>query len=113
MQLLDYMQAQKLLQDHGIRSVDSKYVTSADDAAKFASSDAIVLKVISEKALHKASHGLVALNLNSEEKVRSAYKALEIKARDLSPYKVLAQRMVGKGIEIIIIAKQKRKSDKT
>ncbi len=102
MQLLDYMQAQKLLQDHGIRSVDSKYVTSADDAAKFASSDAIVLKVISEKALHKASHGLVALNLNSEEKVRSAYKALEIKARDLSPYKVLAQRMVGKGIEIII-----------
>jgi succinyl-CoA synthetase beta subunit len=102
MRLLDYMQAQRLLSRYGIRSVDSKYVTSADDAASFAGGDAIVLKVISDKALHKASHGLVALNLNSEEKVRASYRALERKARGLSPYKVLAQRMVGKGIEIIV-----------
>ncbi len=102
MQLLDYMQARELLGRYGIRSVDSKYVTSADDAVKFASNDDIVLKVISDKALHKASHGLVALNLNSEEKIRDTYKEFEITARDLRPYKVLAQKMVGKGIEIIV-----------
>jgi succinyl-CoA synthetase beta subunit len=102
MQLLDYMQAQKLLGKYGIRSVESRYVTGADDAVEFASSDAIVLKVISDRQLHKASHGLVALNLNSDEKVRKAYKALEAKARELRPYKVLAQRMVGSRIEIII-----------
>ena len=102
MRLLDYMQAQRLLSRYGIRSVDSRYVTSADDAVKFASGDAIVLKVISDKALHKLSHGLVALNLNSDEMVRSSYKALERKARDLSPYKVLAQRMIGSGVELIV-----------
>jgi succinyl-CoA synthetase beta subunit len=102
MRLLDYMQAQRLLSRYGIRSVDGKYVTSADDAVRFASGDAIVLKVISDKALHKLSHGLVALNLNSDDKVRSSYKELERKARGLSPYKVLAQRMIGSGIELIV-----------
>lgn len=102
MQLIDYMQAQSLLTRYGIRSVDSKYVTSANDAVSFAAGSAIVLKVISDKALHKASHGLVALNLNSEETIRATYKTLETSAHDLSPYKMLAQKMVGRGIEIII-----------
>lgn len=99
---MDYMQAQKLLSRYGIRSVDSRYVTGAEDAVKFASHDAIVLKVISGRQLHKASHGLVALNLDSDDKIVSSYRDLEKKAKDLSPYKVLAQRMVGRGLEIIV-----------
>jgi succinyl-CoA synthetase beta subunit len=99
---MDYVQAQKLVNSYGIRSVGSRYVTSEDDAVAFASDDAIVLKVISDKQLHKASHGLIALNLDSEDKIRASYRALEKKAQQLLPYKILAQKMVRGGIEMII-----------
>lgn len=102
MRLLDYMRAKRLLDRYGIRSVESKYVGSADAAAKFASGDAIVLKVISGKALHKKKSGLVALNLNSTDKIGRTYAALDRKARKLRPYKIIAQKMAGSGIEIII-----------
>ncbi len=96
------MQAKRLLDRYGVRSVGSAYVESAEDAVRFAAGDAIVLKVISERALHKAKSGLVALNLNSDGKVVAAYDALAKKARGLRPYKVLAQKMAGSGLEIIV-----------
>lgn len=102
MQLLDYMEAKKLLDRYGIANIESKYVSSAQEAVKFAGGKPIVLKVISDKALHKAKAGLVKPNLLSQKEVESAYKELYAKAAKLKPYKMIAQRMAHSGIEIIV-----------
>ncbi len=102
MSLLDYMQAKKLLDKYKIRSVESKYVGSADDAWRFSAGKKIVLKLLSEKALHKTKAGLVKLGLAEEKEVRSAYDDLTKKGTKLKPYKILAQKMAEDGVEIII-----------
>jgi succinyl-CoA synthetase beta subunit len=103
MVLLDYMKANRLLNKYGIRSIRSKYVKNADDAIDFSNNGRIVLKVISQKALHKSRSGLVALDLGGEKEIRGAYNTLARKAEAFRPYKILAQCMVsGKGIEIIV-----------
>lgn len=102
MPLLDYMQAKKLLERYGIRSVESKYVSSAEDAAKFAGEKRVVLKLISDKALHKSKAGLVKLDLDGEKEISSAYNELARKGKRLRPYKILAQKMAESGVEVII-----------
>ena len=61
-----------------------------------------MLKVLSQKALHKSKSGLVAVGLDSEDSVRKAFRSLQKKAAKLKPYNIIAQRMVTDGIEIII-----------
>jgi succinyl-CoA synthetase beta subunit len=100
--LLEYTNAYTMLHRHSIRALDAKYVGSPDDAVGFASGKPIVLKVISGKALHKSKNGLVKLDLSTERDVRSAYAELEKKARSLKPYKILAQKMVTGGLEVIV-----------
>lgn len=100
--LVDYFDAEKILKKYGIRSVESKYVESADAAASFAGGDKIVLKLISDKALHKSKSGLVAAGLETEKEIRRAYFDLSGKGGALRPYKILAQKMVKGQIEIII-----------
>lgn len=102
MPLLDYIQAKKLLDRYGIRSIDSKYVASAEEAASFAGGKKIVLKLISEKALHKSKAGLVKLGLENEKDIGTAYAELLRKGKKLRPYKILAQKMAEPGIEIIM-----------
>jgi succinyl-CoA synthetase beta subunit len=100
--LLDYSYARKLMDRYGIRSVESRYVASASEAVKFANDDPIVMKVLSQKALHKSKSGLVELDLSAEKDITNAYNRLVTKARRLKPYRIVAQRMVKNGIEIII-----------
>ncbi len=100
--LLDYSYAKKMMDKYGIRSIESRYVASAEDAVKFANDDPIVLKVLSQKALHKSKSGLVVLDLSAARDITDAYKQLSNKARGLKPYRILAQRMVKGGVEIII-----------
>ena len=102
MTLLDYMEAYQILEKYGIRSIESDYVKSADEAVEFSKDRNIVLKVISQNAMHKSKSGLVALDLNSPEKIKRAYADLEKKAQEFAPFKILAQVMAKKGIEIII-----------
>ena len=102
MPLLDYMQARKLLDKYKIKSVDSAYVNSAESAARFAKGKRIVLKLISEKAVHKSRAGLVKLDLDGEKEIAVAYEDLIRRGRTLRPYKILAQKMADSGIEIII-----------
>ncbi|MGC8628628.1 MAG: acetate--CoA ligase family protein [Candidatus Micrarchaeia archaeon] len=99
---MDYMEAKALLDKYGIKSIESAYVNSADEALEFAKGDAIVLKVLSDKALHKSKAGLVMLNLNGENEIRQAYSTLINRAKPYEPYKVLAQKMSKGGVEIII-----------
>ncbi|MDE1824275.1 MAG: acetate--CoA ligase family protein [Candidatus Micrarchaeota archaeon] len=99
---MDYIDAKGMLDKYGIRSIESRYVNSAEQAVKFAGSDPIVMKVLSNKALHKSKSGLVLLDLRGKDEVKKAYAALLKKAKGLSPYKIIVQKMAGKGIEVII-----------
>jgi succinyl-CoA synthetase beta subunit len=102
MALVEYFEAEKLLRRNGIRSIGSVYVEDADAAVKFAGGGPIVLKAISGKALHKSRSGLVAAGLGSEAEIRKAFGSIERKAKPYRPYRMLAQRMVRGGIEIIV-----------
>ena len=102
MDLLDYMDAKKLLDKYGIKSIESAYVSSGKEAASFAAGRPIVLKVISNKALHKSKAGLVKLNLSNEKEIAAAFELLERKARQLRPHKMIAQKMAPGGVEVII-----------
>ncbi len=100
--LLDYMKARDLLSKYGLSSIESAYVESAKEAINFSKGKKIVLKVLSDKALHKSKAGLVKADLSGEKEIRDAYEYLEKKARPLQPCKIIAQRMSKGGIEIII-----------
>jgi succinyl-CoA synthetase beta subunit len=102
MPLLDYLQAKKLLDRYGIRSIDSTYVGAADGAVAFSGGKGIVLKLISDKAIHKSKEGLVKLDLRGEGEITAAFNYLVKKGEKLKPYRILAQRMSGGGIEIIM-----------
>jgi hypothetical protein len=100
--LLEYFKAKGLLDRYGIRSIESRYVSNADAAVGFSKGEAIVLKVISEKALHKSRAGLVKLGLEDKNEIKRAYKELEAKGKKIAPYKIIAQKMAGRGVETII-----------
>ncbi len=102
--LLEYFKAKRILDKYGIRSVESSYVESPEEAVAFAGNNQITLKVLSEKELHKSKAGLVRLGLSGTKDIRSAYVALKAKAATmkLSPYKIIAQKMSPSGIEAII-----------
>lgn len=101
--MLDYMEAKKLLDKYGIHSVESKYVDSADDACAFAGGKKIVMKLISDKAVHKMREGLVKLDLEEKAEITGAFRDLEKKGEQkYKPYKILAQKMEQGGVETII-----------
>ncbi|MGI0100635.1 MAG: acetate--CoA ligase family protein [Candidatus Micrarchaeaceae archaeon] len=102
MELMEYSKAHSLLLKYGIKNVESRYVDSANEAVSFSKGSPIVLKVISSKALHKSKNKLVALNLSSKNDIVQEFKSLESTAKKFKPYKILAQKMVGNGLEIIM-----------
>lgn len=100
--LMDYMEAYALLNKYGIKALRASYVSSASEAIKFSNGKKIVMKLISDKALHKSKSGLVKLNLSSESEIASAYNALTKLGENLKPYKILVQEQVSNGTEIIV-----------
>ncbi len=101
--LVDYYKARSILGRYGIRSARSEYIPSEDAAVSFWNKRGkIVLKALSGRALHKSRLGLVALDLGSEDEIRSAYKMLSKRAARFKPYKIIAQQMIPNGIEIIV-----------
>ncbi|MGC9037363.1 MAG: acetate--CoA ligase family protein [Candidatus Micrarchaeia archaeon] len=102
MTLLEYFKAKALLDKFGIKSVDAEYVKTPDEAIAFANGNAIALKALSDKALHKSKAGLVMLNLDSEKAIREAFSRLSENAKPYAPYKILAQKMSSGGVEAIL-----------
>jgi len=100
--LVEYFEAEKLLKRSGIRSVESAYVRNAGAAVAFAGGQGIVLKAVSRLALHKSKSGLVMAGLRTPEDITKAYNLLEKRAAPYKPYRILAQKMVKGGVEIII-----------
>lgn len=102
MELMDYEKAQALLKKYHIKNVDSRYIKTAKEAVLFSKGKPIVLKAISSKALHKSKNKLVALNLSDPKEIEANFNQLSSRASKFKPYKILAQRQIGSGIEIII-----------
>jgi len=98
MHMLDYMQAKRVLDRYGIKSIEGRYVGSADEAIRFAAGKGVVLKLISGKAVHKTKEGLVKLDLKEKDEIRRAYGELVAKGRRFRPYRVLVQRMARGGV---------------
>jgi succinyl-CoA synthetase beta subunit len=98
---LDYFKAKKILDDYGIKSIKSSYINSLKEVQDFCGKDKIVLKAISDKAIHKSKAGLVILDVD-QDSVELSYKELLKKAEKFKPYKIIAQKMSDKGVEIIL-----------
>lgn len=102
MELVEYNSAAKLVNSYKIKSIESKYVSSAKEALEFSKGKRIVLKVMSKKALHKSKAGLVKIGLKDQDDIEVAFNELSSRAKKYRPYKILAQMMAGEGLEIII-----------
>lgn len=99
---VEYFKAERLLKKYGINSIRSAYVSSVQEALRFRDNHNLVLKVLSEKVVHKAKQDLVRLNLSDEDEVRKAFKELTAAAKRFFPYRIIAQQMSGGGVEAII-----------
>ncbi len=103
--LFSYDAARKTLDKYKIRSIETALISSSNEAVGFwGGRGMIVMKVISDKALHKSKSGLVSLYLSNEKQIRDAFSTLTRRASKLKlgKYSVIAQRMILGGKEIII-----------
>ncbi len=98
---LEYKDAEALAKKYNIKCIESAYVKSYEEAIKFAGKERIVIKAIPQKPIHKSKSGLVAVGLDSNS-IFAAYKSIIASAEKYKPYKVLAQKMVSGGMEIIV-----------
>ena len=96
-----------LLDCYGIRAAETAVAGSADEAAALAARAGfpVVVKLNSSTITHKTDVGGVVLDLNSEDEVKSAFKAIEDKltaiGRESEMQGVTIQRMIQDGVEII------------
>ncbi len=100
--LMEYLSAEKLLSKYGIKGTSSSYVDSPEAAVKFAANSPIVLKGITDKAIHKTKSGLIETNLTSPDEIGKGFARISKAASRFKPYRILAQHMVKGGTEIII-----------
>ncbi len=98
---LDYKKAEILAKSYKIRCIDSRYVDSCAEAKEFAGKERIVIKAIPSRPIHKSKSGLVAVDIDAYG-LEAAYDSVLKAASKYRPYKVLVQKMVKNGIEIII-----------
>ncbi len=102
---MNYNSAIKILNKYKIRNVESAIVSTYDDAVKFWNGKGMItMKVISDKALHKSKNGLVSLYLSNPKQIQDAFLILKKRALKLKlgKYKIVVQRMILGGTEIII-----------
>jgi acyl-CoA synthetase (NDP forming) len=91
-----------VLSCYGMTIPKAEVVLTADDAVSFADGlgGPIVLKVIAPSAVHKSDVGGVALNLGTEQEIRTAFAQVVGSVAD--PEGVLAQEYVSGGHEVLI-----------
>src|SRR3984893_10508655 len=77
--LLTELESKQILSYYGIPTVETRAAQNEDEAVKHASRIGypIVLKVFSETITHKTDVGGVKLNLQDEQSVRSAFRAIK------------------------------------
>ncbi|MEM2440386.1 MAG: GNAT family N-acetyltransferase [Candidatus Bathyarchaeia archaeon] len=112
-EILTEIEAKKVLEFYGIPVVKTYVAKTADEAARLASQIGypVVVKVLSPHITHKTEAGGVALNLNNEADVRSAFERVVKAAKEYNPTAeiqgVVVQKMInGRGYELMIGAKK-------
>ena len=99
---LSEYESKLLLAEYGIPITREGIVTTADDAVKKAAEIGypVVLKGSGETISHKTEMNLISLNLNSEEDVRQAFKALTTSPK-AKVKEVLVQEMIKGDRELV------------
>jgi len=98
----------EVVEAYGIRSTNNRLARSAEEAVKYAGELGypVVLKIVSPDILHKTDIGGVAMNLRSEDEVRSSYQGVLTSVGRFMPeariYGVMVYHMVPRGRETII-----------
>lgn len=112
-EVLTEAEAKKILEFYGIPVVKTYVARTADEAARLASQIGypVVVKVLSQHITHKTEAGGVALNLNSEAEVRSAFECVVKATKEHNPTAeiqgVTVQKMIkGNGYEVMVGAKK-------
>ncbi|MEM2337745.1 MAG: GNAT family N-acetyltransferase [Candidatus Bathyarchaeia archaeon] len=112
-EVLTEAEAKKVLEFYGIPVVKTYVAKTADEAVQSASQIGypVAIKVLSHHITHKTEAGGVALDLNSENEVRTAFERVIKAAKEYNPTAeiqgVTVQKMVkGRGYEVMIGAKK-------
>jgi acetyltransferase len=102
--VLDEWQAKRLLADLAIRVPEGRLTRTVKEAVRAAAMIGypVVIKAVSANLHHKTEHGLVRTNLNGEDDLISAYRALRAAADDYLPKgaPILVEEMVLGGVEV-------------
>jgi acetyltransferase len=103
---LTFGQATELLDYYQIPVAETKPVRASDEAIAAARSLGfpVALKVDSNEIAHKTEIGGVALNLDTDEKVRRAYDTIvkNLESKVSSTFEMIVQPMVQNGIEMLL-----------
>ena len=101
-------EAYAVAEAYGISAAPIKLSTSADEAAKLAEEMEfpVVLKIASDKILHKSDIGGVKVGISSAEEAKETYEEIIANAKkahpDIVPDGVEVQKMMDSGEEVIV-----------
>ncbi len=101
-----------LLSEYDIPVADYVISARADDLLRFLQKHEgkFVLKIANEQIVHKTEHGLVHLNISSEDVLLTALKQMQEKAEQLLPQGIdpvfLLQRQLPAGLELVLGGKR-------
>jgi acyl-CoA synthetase (NDP forming) len=105
---LTELESKQILSAYNIPVTNEILVKEVDEAVRAAErlGYPVVLKIISPNILHKTDARCVKLNLASPSDVRESYEEILRNAKNYNPkaeiWGVLVQKMVSKGIEVIV-----------
>ncbi len=101
-------EAYAVAEAYGISAAPIKLSTSADEAGKLAEEMEfpVVLKIASDKILHKSDIGGVKVGINSVDEAKAAFEEIIANAKaahpDITPDGVEVQKMMDSGIEVLV-----------
>jgi acyl-CoA synthetase (NDP forming) len=107
--MMSELEAKELLTGYGIPVNEGRAACSAVEAAEDARHIGfpVVVKVLSEKIVHKSDLGLVALSLCNPSDVGRAAERILAKAKAIDPEaRVVVESMAPQGTEVIVGAKR-------
>lgn len=106
--VLDVIQSNEVLKFADIPVPPMLEVTSFDEAVTFASQHhfPVVLKVSSSKILHKKDSGGVITDIKKIEQLKNSYESISQITKDTSDSKIVIQKQVESGVEVIVGVKK-------
>ncbi len=101
-------EAYAVAEAYGISAAPIKLATTSDEAGKLAEEMEfpVVLKIASDKILHKSDIGGVKVGINSVDEAKAAFDEIIANAKaahpDITPDGVEVQKMMDSGIEVLV-----------